>query len=119
MIIEFEVPGLPETTNQILAMKLRTRLGRKHYWKDLVWKVSASQRPPQPFKRAILTLTRCSTTRPDPDGMVSSFKHVIDALVISRILEDDSFEHIGMPTYLFQKVERGKGKIRIRVEEVT
>lgn len=93
--LEIEIPGLPETTNEVLAM-----------------------RPRAPIARASLTLTRCSTTRPDPDGLTSSFKHIIDGLVKSGVLADDRHENIGFPTYLWEQAPRGKGCIRIQLIEV-
>src|SRR3954469_12425023 len=98
-VLEFEIPGLPETTNEVLAMRLRTRMNRKAYWKSIVWQLVSGRRPPIPIKRARLTLIRCSRTRPDPDGLTSSFKHVIDALVVARVLENDRHENIGFPNY--------------------
>ena len=111
-----EVPGLPETTNQILAMSLRARMRQKKEWKNIVWMLTAGKRPDAPLKRARLTLTRHSTTRPDPDGLTSSFKHIIDGLVIAKILENDKHENIGFPTYEWSHAAAGKGHCTVIVE---
>lgn len=114
--LDINLPGLPETTNQVLAMGLRARMRRKAYWKDLVWKLTAGKRPAVPLARATLTLIRCSTTRPDPDGLVSSFKHIIDSLTLSRVLENDRHENIGFPNYGWAHAKMGAGHCLIIVE---
>lgn len=113
-----DIPGLPETINEVLAMKLRARMSRKAYWKEMVWGSVQGKKPPAPIKRAQLTLTRFSSTRPDPDGLTSTFKHLIDGLVIARVLENDRFENIGFPTYLWESRPKGKGFVRIHLVEV-
>lgn len=117
-ILELEIPGLPETTNEVLAMRLKARMSRKRYWKYMVWAYTANTKPVRPLKRAKLTLIRCSTTRPDPDGLTSTFKHIIDGLVESKILENDRYENIGFPTYDWERAPANHGKIKVRVEEI-
>lgn len=75
-------------------------------------------RPPEPLKKARLTLIRRSSARPDTDGLVSGFKHIIDGLVEARVLENDSFEHIGFPDYRWEHAKAGKGHVSIKVEEL-
>lgn len=116
--LEIEIPGLPETTNEVLSMRLKKRLNRKMFWKQQIAYSVYGKKPKQPLKRANLTLTRFSTTRPDPDGLTSTFKHLIDGLVIAEILENDKYENIGFPKYLWEKAKRNEGKIKILVEEV-
>lgn len=74
--------------------------------------------PPAPLKKAKLTLTRCSSICPDSDGLVSSFKHIIDGLVRGRVLVNDKFENIGMPEYLWEKAAKGSGHVKIKVQEI-
>lgn len=87
-------------------------------WKRRVILIMKPCLPNAPLKRAKLTLTRCSSVSPDYDGLVSGFKHVIDGLVIAGVLENDKYENIGVPTYLYRKVPAGKGMIRVVVEKV-
>jgi hypothetical protein len=74
-----------------------------------------AKRPKEPYKKASLTLIRCSSVCPDADGLVQSFKAVIDALVFNKILEDDSMAHIGMPNYKWLKAKPKQGKIVVSV----
>lgn len=103
-------------------------MGRSHWaikakeansWKTQVaWKVRELGAPIRPLKIAKLTLIRFSSSEPDPDGLVSSFKHIIDGLVEADVLENDKMSNIGMPAYSWQKCPRGKGSVQIIVEEI-
>lgn len=68
-----------------------------------------------PLKKAQLILTRVSAVSPDSDGLVSSFKWVIDGLVRAGVLVNDGYGNIGMPEYRWEKGSRGQGKIRVVV----
>jgi hypothetical protein len=116
--LEFTVAGLPKTTN--------AKRGFGHWaqyysegvkWKKNVIPFLANKKPPQPLPKAKLTLTRGSSVEPDFDGLVSSFKHVIDALVDGGIIVNDKMQNIGQPTYLWQKAPQGEGFIKVIVEE--
>ena len=110
--------GLPRMTNSRKSSHWRVIHREAEDWKMRVILCAKSARPKVPLARAKLTLTRCSSSSPDSDGLVSGFKHVIDGLVIAVVLENDKFVNIGMPTYLWRKVPAGKGMIRVVVEEV-
>jgi hypothetical protein len=76
-------------------------------------------RPEKPLAKAKLTLTRHAHGRvPDFDGLVASFKHVVDALTICRIILDDNYDVIGMPKFIHMPAKPKHGFIRIIVEEV-
>lgn len=74
--------------------------------------------PPKPLPMAKVTLTRCSSSEPDFDGLVGSFKNVLDGLVAALVIEDDKMSNIGAPDYRWEKASPGGGKIRIVVEEI-
>lgn len=116
--ISFRISELPETINEILAMKLRQRLSRKAYWKRMVWALVSSGKPEAPLETAKLTLLRCSSVQPDPDGLVSSFKHIIDGLVVAGILANDRWANIGMPEYRWEYAAPKKGWIRVTVQAI-
>lgn len=115
--LKIDLEGLPKTVNAI---------GRKHWavkakdiqtWKMDVLVATMGLRPEKPLKRAHVRLTRFSSTCPDFDGLVSSFKCVLDALIDAKILEDDSYDHIGAPEYSWEKAPRGKGHVCVEVFE--
>lgn len=117
--LKFEIQDLPSSTNS---------LGRKHWaikarearkWRQLVCLTIASEghrKPQTPLKKATLKLVRFSSVCPDADGIVSSFKHVIDGLVDAKIIANDKISNIGFPKYDWQPAPRGKGKILIHVQ---
>lgn len=122
-VIEFELQGLPKMTNPSGAKSTHWRVvkAERDGWKEHVKVVvkhhflsgySASW----PLKTAKLTLTRHSTVRPDPDGLVSGFKAIVDGLVLAGVLENDKFANIGMPDYRWAKTKPKEGKVTVRVE---
>lgn len=115
MPIVFELPGLPATTNKngrkhwaILAREART-------WKGWVAVAVAAQRPKMPLQQARITLTRCSSVESDFDGLVSSFKHVLDGLVSARVIANDKPSCIGQPQYRWERAAPRMGKIRVEI----
>ena len=119
MTLELEIPGLPpinssDRLTRWTAIKLRNK------WTSAVCTavlVSAGKWP-EPMKRAKITITRCSATRPDYDNLVQGGKHLIDGLRRARVILDDDHDTIGEPVYLWEYAPRSAGCVRIRVEEV-
>lgn len=116
-VLEFALQGLPKMTNTNAKTHWRVQLGEARKWKRAVALATLPFKPAQPLISAALTLTRVSSHPPDADGLVSSFKHVIDGLVKVSILEDDKMNNIGIPDYRWIKGPRNKGHILIKVEE--
>lgn len=88
-------------------------------WQKWVHLVTRSRRPPVPLKKAKLEFTRFSYGKagPDCDNLAGSFKKIRDSLITVGIIEDDSPEHVTV-TYGWERVDKNKGKIRVRVEEI-
>jgi Holliday junction resolvase RusA-like endonuclease len=115
--IEFKINKLPKRINEGHGSSWRTRYGQANMWMRLI-DLAVKEKPSTPFKKAKLTLIRASTRSPDYDGIVYSFKPVIDALKKLNIIEDDSMAHIGKPDYNWECAPRGKGYIHVVVEEI-
>jgi hypothetical protein len=115
-VICFELPGLPPTTNVLNTKHWAAKKSIRDDWQGLISVVTSQCRPVKPYHRAHLTLTRYSTRCPDSDGLVGSFKYIIDGLVKCRVLEDDSYQHIGMPTYLWEKSSREESRIKVEIK---
>jgi Holliday junction resolvase RusA-like endonuclease len=120
--IKFEMQGLPETTNKVRRHGhwSKTHKSRK-MWKAMVplcMLEFGHRKPRQPLTRAKLVLTRYSSVRPDFEGLVSTFKGILDGLVECGVLIDDNMGVIGQPEYHWVKAPAGKGKISIEVQEV-
>ena len=113
----FYIYDLPKTINSIGRKHWAVKKKEAHRWHVLVLYCVSKHRPSKPLKKAKLHLIRFSTMSPDFDGLVSSFKHVIDGLVNARVLEDDKFSNIGQPTYEWKKAKPKEGKIWVEIKE--
>jgi len=115
--LEFILNVLPKPVNQQTSMHWTKKGEMVRELKRMVGYITAGKRPIKPLKKAILTLTRVSSNTPDYDGLVSSFKHIVDGLTECGIIEDDSLEHIGIPNFKHELCKPKKGFIRVKVEE--
>ncbi len=119
--IEFEIAGLPSTTNSGGRKHWSVKVKEAKKWKQAVAMNCAMRGVGigrYTFIKAHLTLTRCSTSRPDFDGLVSGFKNCIDGLVECGAIPDDDHETIGVSTYLWEPAKRTRGLIRVKIEEI-
>ena len=114
----FVLFGLPKTTNSINRAHWAVKAKEAQRWRQAVCAATCGQRPTAPLAKARLVLTRHSATQPDPDGLCSTFKHVIDGLIDAKVIENDKYINIGMPHYRWEKSPRGKGFIKIEVKEI-
>ncbi len=117
-LLELVLEGLPKTTNTLARCHWRSRHGHAQTWHRKVIGAIGLRAPPEPLERARLTYTRCSTQECDFDGLVSSFKHVQDALIKAGVIVNDRRADIGQPTYLWESAPQRKGHIKIKVESV-
>jgi Holliday junction resolvase RusA-like endonuclease len=102
-----------------LKMHWTVRKKELDQWKSAIAAILRTRTlPPKPLKLAKLTLTRCSSSEPDFDGLVSGFKGIIDSLVRAGVLENDKPSNIGTSVYLWEQASPGKGKIKVAVEEI-
>lgn len=116
--LSFELPGLPNRPNQTNAKGHWARYKESKEWHEAVALVVGSRRPPAPLECAKLTLVRHSSVCPDPDGLVGSFKYVVDALVKHGVIINDKISTIGMPDYYWMKCKPKAGKIQVTVQSV-
>lgn len=116
--LDFEIPSLPKMTNNASGASNHWRYthAERKKWRNAVCQIAKVRRPDEPLLKAKLCLTRYSSVSPDPDGLVSGFKSVIDGLVDAGVLVNDKVVNIGMPEYRWEKVSPRSGKIRIQVE---
>jgi hypothetical protein len=116
--LTLSIPGLPKTTN--------AHRGRGHwarYREDLTWKTTvigmvASAKPRVPLTRYRLTLTRFSSSEPDFDGLVSSFKVIVDALREAGVLADDRISNTGAWDCRWTKAKPKDGSIRVEIVDL-
>lgn len=126
MILELELQGLPKIFSNGSHGHWRGRHSEAKKWKRLVYsaaemfvitdKNAKGESVRLPMSKANLTLTRCSSVEPDFDGLVISFKNVIDGLVEAGVIAGDKVSNIGQPKYEWIKAKPKMGKIKVRVE---
>lgn len=118
LVGEFEIRGLPKTTNSGGRSHWSLKVKEANKWKSLVGtEVLKLGLDNLKLNRAVLTLTRHSSVEPDFDGLVSSFKHVIDGLVVYGVLTSDKSSVIGQPKYFWEYgIKRVGGKISVKIE---
>ncbi len=116
--LTFIVPGLPKLPNRVKGhWGIRSR--EVKHWHNLVHLLTLGKRPAQPLPRVQLIFTRVSTTRPDFDNLVASFKPVQDALILCRIIQNDRNENIKDPLYRWLRGPHSNGYIEVQIKEVS
>jgi len=108
-----QIPILPKTVNELMRRHYREVTKEKNRVYEAVGFGVMNHTPNKPFKEAKLYLTRHSAVQPDWDGLVSSFKFVIDALIKYKIIENDGPDNIGQSQVHWEKAPRLKGFITI------
>lgn len=111
------IHGLPKTTNGNARRHWRALQNEAKIWHRNVIAAAESLDVKEPLTKAKLKLTRHSSQEPDFDGLVSSFKHVIDGLIKAGIIVNDKMSVIGQPEYAWQRAKIRKGFIEIEIEE--
>lgn len=119
-ILEFEIPcaeakDLPRNMNNTIHEQ-KYFIWERAKWRRRIKRYIYST-PSEPLSKAKLTLTRYSLRQPDYDGLVGSFKFVIDAIVNHGIIKDDNMQVIGTPNYIWEKTSKGNYKIKVKIEE--
>lgn len=116
LLAEFEIVGLPQTINSIGRKHWAVKTKESKRWKVLVYTQCVIKRiAGLSLEKCRLELIRHSSKEPDFDGLVSSFKHIIDGLVYAKVMIDDKPSVIGSPEFKWVKVPHRHGKITIRV----
>lgn len=115
--LDFDLIGLPKTTNGAHG-HWRAAAAERKKWRDAVTLVAKFRRPPKPLSKARLELTRFSSSKADFDNLVISFKSCVDGLKDAGVISDDKDAVIVDRKYLWEKAPKGKGRVRIVVEEV-
>ena len=96
---------------------IRIKQGERRLWEREIHYRTLNQRPNHPLEKAVVTCVRHSSRCPDYDGLVGSFKFVIDALKTCKIIKDDNMKVIGMPNFYWEYAPEKQGFIEICIEE--
>lgn len=107
--------GLPKMANQLLRGHWRVKHAHAMKWKLAVSLACHGRLPARPLERANVSIVRCSSVRPDFDGLVSSGKPLLDGLVEAGVLADDTHAVIAQPEYAWEKAPPRGGHTRVEV----
>ena len=117
--LKLKIDDLPKRYNQISHGHWRKKQAEAKKWHLIMYYHCLRKTPPSPLLRARLVLTRHTSAQSDYDGLVSSWKYVIDGLVAAKILINDTPKVIGIPTYRWEKAPPKKGFITVEVYGVS
>jgi Holliday junction resolvase RusA-like endonuclease len=117
-MISLTINDLPKMPNMILHAHWRNVQAESKKWHGLVKIYLRHNVPKAPFKKAKLILTRYSMREPDYDGLVGSFKYVVDGLVKAGVIVDDKFSVIGKSEYKWEKCKKIDQRIEVSIENV-
>lgn len=111
--LEIEIPIAPTDSNQILGVnKFKKHAIFKRIKRDVAILVH-KKIPKEPLKKFHISIARHSIKPLDYDNYIASLKPFIDGLVLSKVIQDDSWEFIK-----FIDVEQTKSKERKLVIKV-
>ncbi len=115
--LEFELPFALESLNIRDKQHWSKRRRRKIALKQQVMAAIGGPRyfPNPTWRKARVTVTRCSAGELDTDNLYASFKNLGDSLIALKIIEDDTPEHLILDMH--QSIApRGKGSTIVRIE---
>lgn len=133
--IEILIPGAPMTPNEIYGANKFKKHRNAVNWKQWVYLLARGHEPPQPLKKARIFCRRHGPRQLDFDGLVGSFKPVIDGLCTrkektvglkkddreilwSGILENDTWAITGPWIVDQASAPVGGEYVWIRIEEI-
>jgi len=117
-VIKLEIKDLPKMPNTLLRKHWAVITKEKNKWHTLVKLFLGHNKPKAPLKEAKLTLVRHSMRGPDYDGLVGSFKYVLDGLVKAGVIIDDKVSVIGDSKYQWVKAKKVDQRIEVTIETV-
>lgn len=119
--IRFVIHGLPKSLNDRFGRTkgYLSQNTERQNWKKWTAYAVMNDKPSKPFEKAKITYIRRASRFMDCDNLVAGFKAVQDGLVSAGIIVNDSWDRIGMPTYLQEKTTRENAHIEVIVEDVS
>jgi Holliday junction resolvase RusA-like endonuclease len=115
------VPFLPIAFNKAKSMNRFKHNELNQSWDNIIFLYSRGKTPLNPLTKAKLTLTRFHANKwLDYDGLVSSFKAPVDAMVTAGILKDDGWLITGRWDVTQKRIKKAETPyIEMKVEEIS
>ena len=93
--LDLTLHALPDSLNKGLRGHRMKYFSKNKRWDMLIFGMVRGKTPPEPLKKAHITITRHFWRTLDYDGLVGSMKPIVDALVSAGVLADDSWNVLG------------------------
>lgn len=93
--IALTLHSLPDSLNKALRGNRMKYFSKNKRWDILIFGMVRPQLPPEPLKKARITIVRHFWRTLDYDGLVGSMKPIVDALVTAGVIADDTWEVTG------------------------
>ena len=114
------IPKVTKSNNLSLRTNAFKRNKENKQWYDLIAFHTNGKRPEKPLSAVKITLVRRGKKYLDYDNLVASFKPVVDGLIRSKILKDDSYEITGSwEVYQLKRSPHTTEGICISVEDIS
>lgn len=113
-----ELKGLPPMPNAWGRMHRWQKQDQNTIWYAAISAQVGSQKPLAPLTTYRLSLTRKSSSEPDYDGLVGSFKLVVDGLVRCGVLADDKISNSGPWEVGWIRSKQNQGSVLVQVTQV-
>ena len=111
----FELPKVPPSLNKTFRTHYHVRNKLFKEWYTSVAIAVEGKQPPEPLDSCIIEIERCFYRFLDYDGLVASVKPLIDGLIHSGVILDDSYKITG-PWKISQSFRPKKEGPLIRVK---
>lgn len=116
-LIEFILPGVPKATNALFNTSWHQRHKNAVYWKKLVRAITLTKAPHTPLESVQIDIIRYNYRSLDYDGLVASMKPIVDGLVESKILRNDTYKITGKWNVGQEYIKKGQEHVWIRITE--
>lgn len=111
-----KIKGYPPLPNNAGKHWAQVNASRKT-WHRLT-AAAITHKPDQPIEKCKVICIKYSSRKCDFDGLVYSFKPVIDGLVLVGIIKDDDMDTIVQREYHWVKVKEVDSFVTIQIEEL-
>ena len=93
--IFFEIPKVAPSLNKTFRTHYHARNKLFKEWYEVVNELVKDKKPPKPLELCTIEVERCFYRMLDYDGLVASLKPLVDGLIHSEIILDDSYKITG------------------------
>lgn len=116
-MVKFTLYDLPPSINEWQNLHPMKKAKLKKQVEHDVYYASYNQRPPEPYKKARVTITIFFPVKRRRDERNYDCKWLIDGLVTAKIIQDDNVSVIGRPEVILE-FDADKPRVEIGIVEI-